>query len=255
MVEVARAPARPRRRRSQLHVVGDGELRGAVRDARRASWRSSDIVRFHPPTQRPRALVRGRRRAADDERVRGRALRRLRGDGDGRAVVAPALPGNAELMGEDERRAGRAARRRRRATPTRCAGSPSDARPPRAHRRAERVRGRSSAFSLELMADGHEALYERAARAGARRSRRRARAAARSQPAALRARPRGTEPLVSVVIPCFNHGRFLARVRRLDRARRRYPTSRSIVVDDASTERETPTALLDELEARRRRHA
>ena len=89
MVEVAAAAARPgpelphsRRRR--------GSTRGAT-CARGCRERGLDEAsRFHPPTQRDRrAWYRGVRRAADDERLRGRAVRHIRGDGDGPARSSP----------------------------------------------------------------------------------------------------------------------------------------------------------------------
>jgi len=54
------------------------------------------------------------------------------------------------------------------------------------------------------MADAHGALYDDllARRPAPRRER-----WERSEPVRLPLRPRGGTPLVSVVIPCFNHGR------------------------------------------------
>ncbi len=58
-----------------------------------------------------------------------------------------------------------------------------------------------------------------------------------------RAEPPGVEQGVTVVIPCFNHGRFLADcIGSLER--QTFPRWRAIVVDDASTDGTTP-ALCD----------
>ena len=74
-------------------------------------------------------------------------------------VVAPALPGIAELVGDGARRADRAARRR---TPPTCAAlvalaTTSSAGWRSAERARERVRER---FGVERMAAAHEALYD-----------------------------------------------------------------------------------------------
>jgi len=67
-------------------------------------------------------------------------------------------------------------------------------------------------------------------------------------PSPLRFRNRSTlgTPLVSVIVPCFNHGRVLPACLNAIRAQT-YPQVEIIVVDDGSTEPET-VALLDALE-------
>ena len=59
----------------ELHMVGDGWMREEVH--RRADeLELRDVVRFHPPTQEIARWLRGGGRDADDERLRGRPVRR-----------------------------------------------------------------------------------------------------------------------------------------------------------------------------------
>ena len=135
----------------------------------------------------------------------------------GLPVVAPALPGNVELLGEGDRGSDRPARRRRALRRrARRAGAATRARPRGDRRRVPRARARGAVGPR----DGRGA--RRALRPAARGPRRRRRAARRAGAGAARpaAGPPATaaRPLVSVVIPCFNHGRYL---RRLPRPRAR----------------------------------
>ena len=115
--------------------------------------------------------------------------------------------------------------------------------PDRRQRIGEAARARvRQEFALERTARAHEQLYEQIA--PPERS-----PADSRQPTAdklrFRTRPSRGTPLVSVVIPCFNHGRFLEQCLDSIRAQA-YPNVETIVVDDASTDPET-LALLDRL--------
>ena len=157
--------------------------------------------------------------------------------------VVPALPGNVELLGEDypwlvrprddvEAYASALAE---------LAGDPE--------RRAAlgaslRERARSE-FSVQAMADAHVAIYDRLLedRPAPQEPPRPARLEATALPPR---EPEGT-PLVSVVVPCFNHGRYLPECIESIRAQT-WTEVEIFVVDDASTEPETHV-VLDELEA------
>ena len=129
----------------------------------------------------------------------------------GLPVVAPALPGNVELLGDwpaalveprdDVGRLRGRARRADRATPS----GARDAGPPRC--------ASASAERFSLAAHGAGARARSTTRLLAPRRRRGPTAAAepRRRPPPLRfaTAPLHDTPLVSVIVPCFNHGRFL----------------------------------------------
>jgi glycosyltransferase involved in cell wall biosynthesis len=173
----------------------------------------------------------------------------------GLPVVAPALPGNIELMSidgslPDLNGATPVARDVLGGTliaPRDDADAYADAiaaliREPD-HRLAVGRAARDhvvSEFSLEKMATEHGDLYldllsnrPPAAPVGVP-----------AMPAEIRCadRPLGASPLVSVVIPCFNHGRWLPHCLESVDAQT-YPEVEVIVVDDASTDPETIEVL------------
>ncbi len=101
-------------------------------------------------------------------------------------------------------------------------------------------------FSLRRMAAEHQALYGEllastpgADRSGASSLSRHPRAS--TSPAFTSRRP-GASPLVSVIVPCFNHGRYLRACLR-SIARQTYEPIETIVADDGSTEPETLEVL------------
>ncbi len=94
-------------------------------------------------------------------------------------------------------------------------------------------------FTLRQMAEAHEHLYAAVIRPVADVEQR----ADPPGPLRLYRRPIGVEPMVSVVTPCFNHGRYLtAMLDGLDA--QDYPAIEAIIVDDGSTDPQT-LALLE----------
>ena len=239
MVEVARE-MRDRGLSFKLHVVGAGELESEVRDrVRRHDL--EQIVGFEPPTNELAPWY-----AASDillmtsvyEGVPYVVYEAL---AMGLAVVAPALPGNVELMGDVGGTL----------VSERDAAAFADALEPLVSDRE--LRGRVGAAGRELMltrhtlramGDRHGELYDRLLNG----------TEPEPQPEPLPALPqltfpgrpsRGT-PLVSVLTPCFNHGEWLRECIESVRAQT-YPAVEMIVIDDASSQADTH-AYLSELE-------
>lgn len=234
MVDVV-AEAREHLPGLRVHVVGDGELEPAVREAvcRRAL---EDVVAFHPPT---RDLT-GWYAAADallmTSRFEGVPYVIYESLAMGVPVVVPALAGNVELI---EGGGGTLVAPRD--------DVPGYARAlvelSRGHADEVGAQGRRAALdrlSLRRMAEDHEALYERLL--GASRPR------LRQQPTAAPPehrgidRPRAWDDPVTVVVPCFDHGRYLPACIESIRAQS-HPAVDVIVVDDASTDPDTLDVL------------
>jgi len=224
----------------RIHVVGTGELEGVVRERVR-EYQLEHRVAFEPPT---RELARWYR-AADvllmTSRFEGIPYVVYEALSMGVPAVVPALPGNVELLdGGGGTLVGRPDR----------AHSYADALEPLLSDRDLRVRvgkaGRAlvlDRFSLRQMADRHGELYDRLREVAP--SRDCGPEADPSKQISLVSRPSSGTPLVSVVTPCFNHGRWLRECVASIRAQT-YPAVEMIVCDDASTELET-TSYLDEL--------
>ena len=184
MVEVAaravalRADAAlPRRRRGPARAGG---ARALV-----AERGLGEHVRFHPPTNRLARLVRRLRSAAHDEPLRGRALRGLRGDGDGPAGRRARAARQRRAARRRRRGADRAARRRRARTRGR---SPASRPTPRgAGRSASASRARTlGELSVTTMARAPRGALRR--RCSPRVLPRAPGAGARAEPADARAR-------------------------------------------------------------------
>src|SRR3954454_6955583 len=116
--------------------------------------------------------------------------------------------------------------------------------PELARRKGEAARARvRSEFTLERMAREHEALYEEIAPAKQSPADSGQRTADKLT---FRTRPSREKPLVSAIVPCYDHGRFLGQC--LDSLRAQtYPNVEVIVVDDASRDPDT-LEMLDRLE-------
>jgi cellulose synthase/poly-beta-1,6-N-acetylglucosamine synthase-like glycosyltransferase len=99
-------------------------------------------------------------------------------------------------------------------------------------------------YSLREMADRHGRLYDRLLEKAEPLNQPRREAAA--APISFASRPSRGMPLVSVVTPCFNHGRWLRECVQSVRDQT-YPAVEKIVIDDGSTEEDT-RRYLDELE-------
>jgi glycosyltransferase involved in cell wall biosynthesis len=240
MVEVVRELAR-RGLRFKLHVVGSGELEPQVRCAV-AQHGLSDRVAFEPPTNALAAWYAACDLLLMTSVFEGVPYVIYEALAMRMPVVAPALPGNVELMG-----------------PTggtlvadRSPAAFADALEPLIAdaQRRERVgnEGRElmlERYSLREMADRHAALYDRLL------ADRPAPASQAGPPVperiSLALRPSVGTPPVSIVTPCFNHGRWLRECVDSVRAQD-YPDIEMIVVDDGSSEEET-RAYLEELDA------
>lgn len=109
-----------------------------------------------------------------------------------------------------------------------------------------RARARSE-YSLERMAAEHGALYDELLgpdpdKPGASACVPSSHTQRQPPAAALRSRQRRGAPLVSVIVPCFNDGRYLADCLQ-SVAEQTYAPVETIVVDDASTDPETIDAF------------
>ena len=239
MVAVAAELAR-RRPETRVHVVGDGPLEPRVREL--VGERGlGGTVRFHPPTDRLAPWYAASDALLMTSRFEGVPYVVYEAMAMGLPVVAPALPGNAELLGAGDPglvadREDASAYAERLAV---LAGDEDE----RRRVGAEHRRRATGELSVRTMADAHGALYDELL---SRRDAPRLERWERAEPVRLPLRPRGGTPLVSVVIPCFNHGRYLTAC--VDHVRAQtWPEVEIVVVDDASTEPET-RAVLDELE-------
>ena len=241
MVEVAAkvAQCRPDVR---FHVVGDGDLEGNVRAAVSRTG-LDETVNFHPPTTDLAPWY-----AASDLLLMTSAFEGVpyvlyEAMAMGLASVVPHLPGNAELLDSE---CGILVAPRDQADAYAMAllsllnGNGTARKLGLAAR--DRVR---RALSVEQMAMRHAELYERLLNAQPPHSRP-LMPTPLPPPCRLPTRPCHGHPLVTVVVPCFNHGRFLPRTLASIREQT-YPELDVIVVDDASIDPDT-IRLLDELQ-------
>jgi glycosyltransferase involved in cell wall biosynthesis len=226
----------------RFHVVGDGPLEPALREGIAARGLERHVL-LHPPTN---ALA-GWYAASDlllmTSTFEGVPYVLYEAMAMGLPAVVPALPGNRELLaggGGGELIDPRDDAAAYAAALLRLAGDAS---------RTEEI-GRASRdralgeLSVRTMAARHEQLYdellagtEPPPRSGPDYP---------PAPAVLPTRSRSGHPLVSVIVPCFNHGRYLPDCLAALRAQT-WPEVEILVVDDASTEPDT-LEVLDELE-------
>ncbi len=255
MVDVAGA-LRDRGLRFQVQVVGEGPLEAEVRGAVRERG-LDDVVRFHPPTNEIARWYRACDVLLMTSVFEGVPYVVYEAMAMELPVVGPALPGNAELL--DDRCGALISPRGHTQGYVKALAAlieNGDARRDAGRHARERVRER---FSLEQMGREHGELYDELT--ASRRASRRGRAAANCTdaggprvsgaapalaPVRLRSRPSRGQPLVSVIVPCFNHGRYLPDCLNSLREQA-YPSLEIIVVDDASSDPQT-RLVIDELE-------
>lgn len=240
MVEVARE-LKERGLSFCIHVIGGGELEPEVR-ALVTRYGLRDEVVLEAPTHELRPWYAAADALLMTSVFEGVPVIVYEALAMELPIVAPALPGILELMGEG---GGVVVEQRD------DAGAYADALEPLLRSHELRVgvgaEGRaivSERFSLQEMGAKHSRLYERLIGSlEARAPRAPDLPIEKSELGARRAR--GT-PRVSVITPCFNHGRPLSDCVESIRAQT-YPDVELIVIDDCSTEVETQ-AYMRELE-------
>ncbi len=240
MVEVL-AQAVARRDDLRLHVVGDGALEDEVRRAVRARGLGRHVS-LHPATTELAGWYAACDALLMTSVFEGVPYVAYEAMAMGLPVVAPALPGNVELL-----RAGGGVlvdpRDDAAAYAEALAGLAAD--PDR--RRAMGATGRERALgelSVREMGAAHGRLYD--ALLADREPAPAPAAPAAPEPVRFE-RSRRDAPTVSIVTPCFNHGRYLPECLAAIRAQT-WQDLEVIVVDDASTDPDT-LRVLDELEA------
>jgi glycosyltransferase involved in cell wall biosynthesis len=259
MVDVV-AATRERGAEVVVDVIGEGPLEPAVR-ARAEELDVSAALRFHGPSPEIARWFAASDALLMTSTFEGVPYVVYEAMAMKVPVVAPALPGNREVLTGGggnliERRDDVAAYA---AALARLAKDPS-------HRARVGELGRQRVLhdlSVKRMADEHSALYgrllagkEAIGEAGLseagddspiqmRPHGSSTNGAAVASPLRLRTRPTRERALVSVVVPCFNHGRYLPATLRAIQDQR-YEPIEVLVVDDASTDPET-RQILDEL--------
>lgn len=235
MVEVA-AQLRQRTAGFRVHCVGDGHLEPAVRAAI-AAHGLEDVVLLHGPATDTAPWYRACDLLLMTSAFEGLPCVVYEAMAMGLPVVVPAVGGNAEVVDEAV-----GALIQARVDATAYADSlealVGDAERRAAAGIAARDRCRSR-FSAERSADEHAALYADLLASGARPA-----PAAPADIPHLRFPERHVydRPLVSIVIPCFNQGRWLQECLASIREQT-YPRLEVIVVDDASDDPETRQIL------------
>jgi len=241
MVDVAER-LRARGVRFELHVLGGGDLAQDVH-RRIAGLGLEREIRLHGDV-----LEVDRWYAACDlllltSRFEGLPYVAYEGMAMAVPLVAPMLPGLDELVTPDTGVL-IAADRDPEAYADEIAALAED--PARREQMGAAARSRViSQFSLERMAGGHAALYEellaerRPAAVGPAEQ---VPAASSASRVSFLSRRPGSCPPVSVIVPCFNHGRYLPECVESIRGQH-YERVETIVVDDGSTDSETLAAL------------
>jgi glycosyltransferase involved in cell wall biosynthesis len=245
------ARARDRGAEFVLDVVGDGYLEATVR-ARAEELAVADAIRWHPPSQEMPRWYRSADLLLMTSVFEGVPYVLYESLAMGVPVVAPALPGNAELMDSDS-----GVLVEPRDDADRYAEAIVDLLGDDRRRRSmgECSRERMlTEFSLEEMGRRHDELYERllASRPAASGWRSEALLGAEEvrsdqpaaeSPAPLRL-PRDQRPerTIGVIVPCYRHGIFIDECIDSIKAQTLPPAS-IVVVDDGSDDPETIEAL------------
>ncbi len=258
-----------------LHIVGEGELEGEMRERVRSMGLDAHVT-FHPMSRELDRWYAGCDMVLMTSLFEGVPCVVYEAMAMRTPIIAPALAGNRELMGDT---AGFLVEPRDDAAAYAAAIGRLISDAPERERLGREGRERVlSEFTIEQMATAHARLYEQVLEIAQVRKRRSMRTvdgeagtepvpptlweaapvavgdslAAVLDPEHLRfaGRPTTGQPLVSVIVPCFNHGRYLTGCVEsiLDQG---YPELEVIVIDDASTEDST-LVVLGELEKRER---
>jgi glycosyltransferase involved in cell wall biosynthesis/SAM-dependent methyltransferase len=236
--------------RFTLEVVGDGDMKGDV--VRRAHELGVDrLIHWHPPSHEMPRWYRSSDLLLMTSTFEGVPYVMYEALAMGIPVVAPALPGNVELMS-----AGGGALIDPRDDVQAYADAIENLLCDESHRQAVGRVARErmlSEFSLPEMGDRHDALYKHLLHNRPRSSR-------QNVDIDLEREPRPTKPptpisfprdppperSVAAIVPCYQHGRFLPEAIQSLREQT-LPPQRIVVVDDASADAET-TDVLDGLE-------
>jgi glycosyltransferase involved in cell wall biosynthesis len=223
----------------RFHVVGDGPLEPEVR--RVVADRGLDrAVVVHPPTRDLASWYSAADVLLMTSVFEGVPYVVYEAMAMGLPVVAPALAGNVELL-----RDGGGVLVDPRDDAQSYAAALVELAEDQRHRAQLGQKSRARALgelSVRTMAREHEELYDALLSGGARAPASLALAAPhRGRPLV---RPRNGSRLVSVIVPCFNHGRYLDECLRAI-AEQDWPEVEVFVVDDASTDDDTLAALAE----------
>jgi glycosyltransferase involved in cell wall biosynthesis len=232
-----------------LHVVGDGDMAPEVRERARALG-LDDSIEWHPPSQEMARWYRSCDLLLMTSVFEGVPYVIYEALAMETPVVAPALPGNVEFMDADS-----GVLVDPRDDAEQYARAVADLLADDERRRTMGARSRERMlrdFSLSEMADRHAELYTSllagstaaaVARERAIELESKATPAPTAAPEPLRLeRTPAPDPTVAVIVPCYQHGRFLAACIDSIRAQTLAP-AQVIVVDDNSDDPETDAAL------------
>jgi glycosyltransferase involved in cell wall biosynthesis len=225
----------------RIHSVGEGVLKERVRGELSAQGLEQNVL-LHGPKPSIAPWLAGSDLALMTSAFEGVPYVVYEAMAMGVPTIAPALPGVVELMPRD---CGRLVTPRDNVAGYVAALSELAANPDTRVRLGLNARMHAQEhFSLQEMAQAHGDLYDEVMQKHAFDPVRNG----RQHPEPIRCAHRGMRgnPLVSVIVPCFDHGRYLPQC--LESIQNQtYPAIETIVVDDASSDPQT-RRLLDSLE-------